>query len=231
MVWRQLPKLVPAGSIPVSCSNRAECAQSDRLLQTVAFSFPLCRFCGSLKTTILGANMEEIIDLYDIDRNKTGETHRRGDPMPKGRFCLTVHVCLFNEKGELLIQKRAHEQCAWPDLWDVSAGGGALCGECSRTAAEREAAEEPGIQISLSQERPRFTCNYPEGFDDFYFLHIPRFDTARLPLQRAEVSDARWASEEEILRLWSEQKFIPYRRGFLSFLFAQKDGCGTICIP
>lgn len=24
MVWRQLPKLVPAGSIPVSCSNRAE---------------------------------------------------------------------------------------------------------------------------------------------------------------------------------------------------------------
>ena len=22
MVWRQLPKLVPAGSIPVSCSNR-----------------------------------------------------------------------------------------------------------------------------------------------------------------------------------------------------------------
>lgn len=185
MVWRQLPKLVPAGSIPVSCSNRAECAPSDRLLQTVAFSFPLCRFCGSLKTTILGADMEEIIDLYDIDRNKTGETHRRGDPMPKGRFCLTVHVCLFNEKGELLIQKRAHERCAWPDLWDVSAGGGALCGECSRTAAEREAAEELGIQMHDGR-RKRRSCGCGRNKNSFpigavFCLFCLRKKTAAAP--------------------------------------------------
>ena len=47
----------------------------------------------------------------------------------------------------MLIQKRAHEKKAWPDLWEVSAGGSALAGEDSWQAAEREVFEELGLKL------------------------------------------------------------------------------------
>ena len=46
----------------------------------------------------------EIWDLYTQDRGKTGETVCRGAKIPDGRFHLQVHVCIFNGKGQMLIQ-------------------------------------------------------------------------------------------------------------------------------
>ena len=48
----------------------------------------------------------EAWDLYTQDRVKTGQTMLRGDPVPEGLFHLQVHVCIFNEQGEMLIQQR-----------------------------------------------------------------------------------------------------------------------------
>ena len=49
MVWRQLPKLVPAGSIPVSCSKEKRLSLSRKpllcfLCKTDAFSSPFYFF-------------------------------------------------------------------------------------------------------------------------------------------------------------------------------------------
>ena len=49
MVWRQLPKLVPAGSIPVSCSKEKRLSLSRKplfrfLCKTNAFSSPFYFF-------------------------------------------------------------------------------------------------------------------------------------------------------------------------------------------
>jgi len=45
-------------------------------------------------------------DLYTQDREKTGKTMVRGDKTPEGFFHLQVHVCIFNTRGEMLIQQR-----------------------------------------------------------------------------------------------------------------------------
>ena len=42
---------------------------------------------------------------------------------------MVVHVCIFNSKGEMLIQKRADDIVRWPGYWDVSVGGGASAGD------------------------------------------------------------------------------------------------------
>lgn len=45
-------------------------------------------------------------DLLNADRELTGKTHIRGEKLAPGELHLVVHVCIFNEKGQLLIQKR-----------------------------------------------------------------------------------------------------------------------------
>jgi 8-oxo-dGTP pyrophosphatase MutT (NUDIX family) len=81
---------------------------------------------------------------------------------------MVIHVCIFNSKGEMLIQKRADDIVRWPSYWDVSVGGGAGAGDTSRMAAERETAEELGLHIDFSDRRPVITVNFADGFDDFW---------------------------------------------------------------
>ena len=71
-------------------------------------------------------------DLYTKDRMKTGETMSRSERVPQGRYHIVIHVCLFNAKGEMLIQQRQPYKRSWAGLWDVSVGGCALAGESSR---------------------------------------------------------------------------------------------------
>lgn len=69
--------------------------------------------------------MKEIIDLYNVDREHTGLTAVRGEKLPEATYRMVVHVCIFNSKGEMLIQKRTDDIVRWPGMWDVSVGGGA----------------------------------------------------------------------------------------------------------
>ena len=152
---------------------------------------------------------EEIWDIYDRERNPTGRFHRRGEPLAKGDCHLVVHVLIFSSDNRLLIQRRQPWKRGWPNLWDVSAAGAALAGETSRQAAEREIREELGVQLELSSHWPRFTVNFPQGFDDFWFLEedIPM---AELHPQPSEVAEVRWVNEEELRDLIRRKQFVPF---------------------
>ena len=47
-------------------------------------------------------------DVYDEDRLPTHRTAVRGGARRAGDCQLVVHVCLFNARGEMLIQQRQH---------------------------------------------------------------------------------------------------------------------------
>lgn len=161
-------------------------------------------------------NTEEQWDLYTIDRERTGRTHRRGDDMPEGHYRLAVHVCIFNSKNQLLIQQRQPYKKGWPNMWDVSAAGSAVSGESSAEAAQRELMEELGLAVSLSKVRPFFTMNFPNGFDDFYIIEQD-VDFKKLRLQAEEVRQVRWAEKEDIVKMQAQGIMIPY--WFLDRLF------------
>ena len=42
-------------------------------------------------------------DLYDINKNLTGETIYKGEQIPKDRYILVVLIFIQNSKGEFLI--------------------------------------------------------------------------------------------------------------------------------
>lgn len=37
----------------------------------------------------------ELFDLYDDERNFTGETIERGKPLPENRYHLVIHICIL----------------------------------------------------------------------------------------------------------------------------------------
>ena len=170
--------------------------------------------------------MAEIIDLYTVDRVPTGKTAKRGDPLEEGTYRMVVHVCIFNSKGEMLIQKRADDIVRWPSYWDVSVGGGASAGDTSRMAAERETAEELGLSIDFSDRRPVITVNFSEGFDDFYTVEKD-ISLEDLHLQKEEVATAKWVSREEIEDMIDDGSFIPYQKDLIGYLFFARERRGT----
>ena len=170
--------------------------------------------------------MAEIIDLYNVDRVPTGKTAKRGDPLEDGTYRMVVHVCIFNSKGEMLIQKRADDIVRWPSYWDISVGGGASAGDTSRQAAERETAEEIGLSIDFSDRRPVITVNFSDGFDDFYTIEKD-ISLEDLNLQTEEVTDAKWATQKEIEDMIDDGSFIPYQKELLGYLFFARERRGT----
>ena len=168
----------------------------------------------------------ERFDLYDSRRRFTGRTIARGEDVPDGLRRLVVHVCVFNQKGEMLIQQRQSFKEGWPNLWDVSVGGGVQAGESTQQAARRELQEELGLEFDFENETPMLTTTFRKGFDDLYIIHLePELDTLRL--QPEEVQAVRWASQNEVLAMIDSGTFIPYSRPLMEYIFFRHDHWGN----
>lgn len=168
----------------------------------------------------------ELWDAYDINRQLKNKELTRGVPLEKGDYHTVVHVCIFNSKGEMLIQQRQPFKKGWSNLWDVTCGGSVLKGETSAQGAHRELLEEIGIDCDFEGVRPNFTVNFDVGFDDFYLIE-KEVDITCLNLQYEEVQAVRWASMEKIMQMIDEGTFIPYFKSVIMTVFeirGQHDG-------
>lgn len=151
---------------------------------------------------------------------------KKGDVVPKGCFRTVVHVAIFNSRGEMLIQQRQKDKKLWGNLWDVTVGGSVIAGETSVQAAQRETLEEIGYSLDLNNERPAFTIDFDEGFDDCY-LAIRDLDIDKLVLQDTEVQAVKWATKEEILQMIEEKTFISYHHSKIDLMFFLRNQRGT----
>ncbi len=105
----------------------------------------------------------ELWDIYDKDRVKTGKTMVRGAEFAPDSYHMVVHVCIFNSKGEMLIQQRQPFKEGFPNLWDITVGGSATMGDSSQDAAEREVFEEIGLKLNLQQGTSAFNRKLRSG--------------------------------------------------------------------
>lgn len=161
----------------------------------------------------------EIWDLYDENRLPTGKTKVRGESFNEGEYHIVVHLLLFNEEGELLIQKRAEDKDIFPSYWDLSVGGSAISGENSLEALRREAFEEIGFDLPDYVKRPYFTHHFKDGFDDIYIETIKNKDISEFKIQVEELSKVKWANKKEVNELFNKNEFIPWFKWIVEFGF------------
>jgi isopentenyldiphosphate isomerase len=151
----------------------------------------------------------ELWNIYDQYRHMTDRIHERGQEMKAGDYHLVVHVWIVNDDGQFLIQRRQPWKIGFPNMWDCSAAGSAVMGDDSEQAAIREVKEEIGIDLEIEKGERIFTVRFSQGFDDIWLVR-QNVAIEELQLQEEEVSEARWASEEEIKEMVENGEFIPF---------------------
>lgn len=155
--------------------------------------------------------MQEFFDILDENGNKTGQTKARSLVHKDGDWHAAVHIWIVNEKGEILLQKRAPQKDRHPNMWGVSSVGGHLsAGDEILDAAVREVKEEVGLKIKPEDLKKIGICKFaaPEdgtGFNNKEFRHIFFLKIDKkvedLVMQEDEVSELKFVPIEEFKKL------------------------------
>ena len=92
--------------------------------------------------------MNELVEIYSSSGNKTGKKELLRVAHQKGYPHATVHLWLFTNSGNLVIQKRSINKKINPNIWDIiSVAGHVKFGESIEDAVIREAKEELNLKI------------------------------------------------------------------------------------
>ena len=156
-------------------------------------------------------------DLYDENKQKTGEVIEKGQPIPNGRYYITVVVWMQNSEGKFLIQRTVPEKY---HMW-ATTGGHPKSGENSLEGIVTEIKEELGLTVNPNELKLFKTIKTEDDFVDLYYLKHD-FTIEEITIQKEEVEDVKWASIEEIESLINEKLFlsshIEFYRDCLDYL-------------
>lgn len=151
----------------------------------------------------------ELRDLYDENKNLTGEKICKGQDVPKGRYYITVVVFIQNSKNEFLLQKRVKKK---DGKW-ATTGGHPVSGETSKQGIITEIKEELGIDIPEENIQLFKTIKTEDDFVDIYYLKED-IDINKIKIQKEEVSDVKWATINDIEKMIKEGEFSESHREF-----------------
>jgi isopentenyldiphosphate isomerase len=147
-------------------------------------------------------NELEYRDLYDENKNLTGEKIQKGDHVPKGKYYLTVVVWIQNSKNEFLLQINKKY-----NMWTTT-GGHPKTGETSLDGIVTEIKEELGIDIEKYNLTLFKTIKTEDDFVDLYYIKQD-INLNSIVMQIEEVDSVRWFSMSEITELINNNKFLP----------------------
>jgi len=154
------------------------------------------------------ANKIELWDLYDENREKTGETLERGKALPQGRYHLVAGAWIKNDQGQFLISQR-HSNRNYPNYWECT-GGSVRAGEMSRDGAIREVYEELGVVLNPDNSF-LFHQTRRDAMQDFYdaWLFHANVPLTSLRLQPTEVTNAKWVNKDTLYKMYKNKEIHP----------------------
>jgi 8-oxo-dGTP pyrophosphatase MutT (NUDIX family)/uncharacterized protein YqgV (UPF0045/DUF77 family) len=163
-------------------------------------------YAGAVHTSAGGAPGDEPVEWIDADGRVIEVVTRRRMRSENLRH-RSVGVVVFSSDGRLLVHRRADTKDLRPGWWDVMAGGVVAAGEDDDAAAERELAEELGIEGAPLE---------PIGagrWDDVDSMEICRLyctvHDGPYRFADGEVAEARLVTPAELDALLDRERFLP----------------------
>ena len=151
--------------------------------------------------------MEEIWDVYDENKRKTGETMKRVPYVyTPGKYNLIVTATILNSKNEILISKRA-ENKKFGLMWELP-GGAVRAGETSLEGILREVKEEIGVKFTKKEAIFLKELKREKDFKDIWLFKREVKDE-EIKFADGEVIDTKWVSIEEFLKMFEEKQIVP----------------------
>ena len=145
-------------------------------------------------------------DLYNENRELTGETVYKGEPIPEGKYIIVVLVYIQNSEGKFLIQKRSKLK----DGKYATTGGHVKSGETSVEGILSEVREELGLELNPDDLVLYYGNHSAEQqvFWDDYYIKLDIDDISKLKLQEEEVESVKWATAEEMKQMMKDGEFL-----------------------
>jgi isopentenyldiphosphate isomerase len=149
---------------------------------------------------------EEWLPLVNTKGEVIGKAPRSICHTDKKNMHPVVHLHVFNNKGELFLQKRPMNKIQ-PGKWDTAVGGHIAFGETIETGLQREALEEIGIK----DFNPKLVSNYIWESDietEFVFCFTTHLDST-ITINREELADGKYWTQKEIRNNLNKGVFTP----------------------
>ena len=160
----------------------------------------------------------EIWDILDENGVPTGKTTLRGHSILKsGEYHLVVHIWIISSDGAFLIPRRADDKKLMPGEW-AATGGAAVSGEDSFAAAKRELFEELGIDSDRERLKKIARIKRRNSLLDVWAI-VCDIPAKELILQRSEVAEAKWVSENELIEMIQSGNFHNYGKEYFDNIF------------
>jgi isopentenyldiphosphate isomerase len=120
----------------------------------------------------------------------------RGEIHACGLLHRAVHILVFNQLGQLFLQKRSMQKDSNPGLWDSSAAGHVDAGEDYDSCAPRELSEELGVAAQL-QSLFKLAPTPELGIE---FIQVYKCEhNGPFVLASEEIDEGAWFTTDEIV--------------------------------
>ena len=160
-----------------------------------------------------------LVDEYGHDvftQDGVLSTMRKVEAHRNGSLHRAISVFIFNNRNNILLQKRAVDKYHSPSKWTNTCCTHPLPGEFPLMAAKRRLREEMGLITTLTEV---FTFSYQadvgNGLIEYEFDHVFFGFSVHNPIPNlAEVSDWNWVSTGELVQdlIQNPMKYSPWLR-------------------
>ena len=155
---------------------------------------------------------EEIFDVVDAQDRVVGR-RTRADVHRLGLMHRAAHVLVFNQKGEVFLQKRSLKKDRQPGKWDSSASGHVDSGEDYDHCAVRELREEIGLHATIPPRR-LFKLSAGQDTDQEHVWVYHCQAEGPFTLHPEEIERGDWFAPAEVDR-WTQERPAEFADAFL----------------
>lgn len=160
--------------------------------------------------------VEEVFDVYDINGNHVGAKPKSfchsDNP---GVYHKPVWIWIVNDKGQILVQKRAATKKKSPNKYDMPSAGHVLAGETLLHACVRETEEELGLKCKESDFIFLKEWINQKGweFAEIYLLKT-KAKISDMKLQKEEVAEVKYLDYDEFVKLFYSDDFCNHAKEY-----------------
>jgi isopentenyldiphosphate isomerase len=155
---------------------------------------------------------EEIFDVVNERDEVVGQAPRK-EVHARGLWHRAVHVLVFNQRGQVFLQKRSMLKDTAKGKWDSSSSGHVDSGEDYDACAVRELREEIGLTLAQPPQRLfKIDARKETGLE---FCWIYRCESeGPFTLHPEEIETGGWFAPEEVSR-WVAEKPREFASAFV----------------
>ncbi len=154
-------------------------------------------------------NPNELFVVVDEDDNILGHQTRTQCHQDKSLIHRAIGIVIFNQNGQILLQKRSQAKDTFPGFYTISCSGHVSRGQSYQEAAQRELKEELGIQLPLKFSKKFITREEKETEMNVLFKAESQ---GPFSPNQDEVDYVKFCSPEEIRNLADQAKLTPFAK-------------------